>query len=166
MKKLAQILLLSACSFVAQVQAKGFPVVESYIVDGVNLGKGAMTYATMLQKLGQPARSESKTNECSGVTTVYFYYPSVTFSGDKKNVDVDEVFFKSASKNVIHFKGFDVDAKTTLSKVKSQGANFVLKEKGDSSYVVSDPKDSDLTMWYFDFKGRQLSRVSYFMDDC
>lgn len=162
MKKMICCVFVLLFGIVSHVNAKPFPVLKSYVVNGIVIGDG-LSNQEIQKRLGKPARVEKIRNECAEATYTYYYYPSLTLIDRGTGVQLNEIFF-SNSKNQLHLSSLIVDANTTVDAIKKLGVVNESAEKGIKTYRLEDSNDP--SAWIFDFKEKRLNRVSFFSDDC
>lgn len=156
MKKIICLTLL--CLFNITVDAKPFPTVKKYVIDGL-VASGVLNETEMFRLFGEPKKRTDIKNECLETTERFVEYPSVTF----KNGEIDKVFFINAKSQIV-FTAMTVNAKTTVADLKKLGRTSVNREKGITSYFIQDIKTNDT--WYFDFKAGSLYSAYLAIDDC
>lgn len=162
MKKMIGSILVLLLGMVGNANAKPFPTLKSYVVNGVVIADG-LSNQEIQKRLGKPTRTEKIRNECAESTESYYYYPSLTLTDRGSGMRLDEIFFTNP-KNQLRLSTMMIDAKTSVESVKKLGVIYETSEKGVTTYRLEDPNDS--SAWIFDFKAGHLYRVNYFSNDC
>ena len=148
MKKIIFSIFVLLLGIVGNVNAKPFPTLMSYVVNGVVIGDG-LNNQEIQKRLGKPTRSKKIRNECAESTESYYYYPSLTLADRGSGMRLDEMFFTNP-KNQLRLSTIIIDAKTSVEAVKKLGVVYEASEKGITTYTLEDPNDP--SAWIFDFK--------------